>query len=185
MKYKGFNMPAVQAVDDARDVICKIVAAAGGRLEGRLRLYKAFYYAHLFYWQRGHGVLTQHPIVRMPLGPGIDQGAAIIQALQESGVLKVTTRPLGPYREHVYELDKPFEINPADLRYQAIEEAVEWVRNKSAVELSEETHVYSRSWRQAKDGDVLDIYADLLEDDEWIQVHQNVAQAEALVNAAF
>jgi len=174
-----------QSTCQVSDVICQIVAAAGGRLEGKLRLYKAFYFAHLFYWQRGQGVLTQHPIVRMPLGPGIDQGATIIQALQEDGTLNVSTRPVGPYREHVYELVKPFEINPADPRYQAIEEAVEWVRNKSAVELSEETHVWSRSWRQAQDGDVLDIYADLLEDDELGQVKQNVGQAEALVHGAF
>src|SRR5262245_40446624 len=32
---------------DAKEVICQIIAAAGGRLEGKLRLYKAFYYAHL------------------------------------------------------------------------------------------------------------------------------------------
>jgi hypothetical protein len=178
-------MITVPTVTTAEIVICQIIAAAGGRLEGKLRLYKAFYYAHLFYWKRGRGVLTQHSIVRLPLGPGIDQSAAILRALQQDGLLRVTTRPLGPYQEQVYELAGRFEIDPNDPRYQAIEEAVEWVRGKSAVELSEETHVYSRSWRQAKDGEVLDIYADLLDDEELAQVKQEVTQAEALVNAAF
>jgi hypothetical protein len=169
----------------AKDVICQIIAVAGGRLDGRLRLYKAFYYAHLFFWKRGTGVLTTHPIVRMPLGSGIHEAKGILQELQEEGRIRITTRPNGPYEEHVYELASKFEINPEDPRHKAVEDAVEWIRNKSAVELSEETHVYSRSWRQAKDGEALDIYADLLDDEEYTQVGQEVAQAEALVNATF
>lgn len=172
-------------LEAAKELICQIIAAAGGRLEGRLRLYKAFYFAHLFYWQRGQGVLTQHPIVRMPWGPGVNEGRTILQTLQDEGKIIITTRPVGPYREDVYELAERFEINPDDPRYKAVEEAVEWVRDKSAVELSEETHVYSRSWREAKDGEILDIYRDLLEDEEYAQVKQEVAQAEALVDATF
>jgi hypothetical protein len=169
----------------AKEVLCQIVAAAGGRLEGKLRLYKAFYYAHLFYWLRGQGVLTQHAIVRMPLGPGVHEGKSILEALQEEGRMRISSRAVGPYQESVYELAGPFEINPDDARYRAVEEAVEWVRNKTAVELSEETHVYSRSWREAKDGEVLDIYADLLDDEECAQVRDEVAHAEALVHATF
>ena|SRR5438132_3692502 len=169
----------------AKELICQILAAAGGRLEGRLRLYKAFYYAHLFYWQKGCGVLTEHAIVRMPWGPGIHEGKGILDTLQDEGRINITNRPIGPYREHVYELTGPFEINPKNQRYQAVEQAVEWVRNKSAIELSEETHVYSRSWREAKDGEVLDIYADLLDDEEYNQIREHVARTETLVNATF
>lgn len=167
------------------EVICQIVAAAGGRLEGRLRLYKAFYYAHLFYWQRGSGVLTQHPIVRMPYGPGIHGAGTILPMLVKQGRIRISTRALGPYREYVYELAAPLQIDPNDQRYRAVIEAVEWIRDKPAVELSEETHLYSRSWREARDGDVLDIYQDLLEDDEYTRVRQDIAQAEALVDAVF
>lgn len=31
--------------ENAKQVICQIIAAAGGRLEGKLRLFKAFYFA--------------------------------------------------------------------------------------------------------------------------------------------
>jgi hypothetical protein len=172
-------------VQAAKDLICQIIAAAGGRLEGKLRLYKAFYYAHLFYWQRGAGVLTQQPIVRMPLGPGIHEAKSILEALQQEGKIRVSARYNGPYQESVYELTSRFEINPADPRYQAVEQAVEFVRDKTAVELSEETHLYSRSWRMAKDGEILDIYADLLSDDEESQIGRAVTEAETLINAAF
>ena len=58
----------------AKQVICAIVEAAGGKLEGQVRLYKAFYYAHLYCWENAaEGVLTDYPIVRMPNGPGIDR----------------------------------------------------------------------------------------------------------------
>ena len=35
----------------AKDVICTIIAAGGGELHKKVALFKAFYYAHLFYWQ--------------------------------------------------------------------------------------------------------------------------------------
>lgn len=171
--------------ESAKEVICLIIAAAGGRLEGKLRLFKAFYYAHLFFWKKGNGVLTQHPVVRMPFGPGIHDASVLLGSLVAERKIRISSRPVGPYSEQVYELASPVQIDPTNLRYQAIEEAVEGVRNKSAAELSEETHIYSRSWREAQEGDVLDIYRDLLEDDEYAQLKQQVADAETAVNAVF
>jgi len=169
----------------AKRVICQIIAAAGGRLEGKLRLFKAFYFAHLFYWQHGNGVLTDHPIVRMPMGPGIDKSEALLAALQGEGRIRIDTRANGPFREYVYELTAPVEIDPGNARYRAIEEAVEWMRDKTAGELSLETHVYSRSWRNEIDGQVLDIYSDLLDDDEYEEVRKGLVQAAGLIHGAF
>src|SRR5580700_9796459 len=62
--------------DRAKLVICAIIDAMGGAVNGKLRLYKAFYYSHIVYFQSGPGiVLTGYPIVKMPLGPGIDNAA--------------------------------------------------------------------------------------------------------------
>jgi hypothetical protein len=171
--------------EEAKQVICQIIAAAGGRLEGKLRLFKAFYFAHLFYWQHGTGILTDHPIVRMPMGPGIDKSEALLGALQREGQIRVGTRANGPFREYVYELTTPVEIDPSNARYRAIEEAVEWVRDKSAGELSLETHLYSRSWRSGADGQVLDIYSDLLDDEEYESVRKGLVDAAGLIHDAF
>ena len=46
--------------------------SAGDRIEGKTRLFKAFYFAHLFYARSAVDYLTDWPIVRMPQGPGID-----------------------------------------------------------------------------------------------------------------
>jgi hypothetical protein len=175
------------SVDDekAKQVICQIIAAAGGRLEGKLRLFKAFYFAHLYYWQHGTGVLTDYPIVRMPMGPGIDRSEVLFGALQSEGKIRIGSRPNGPFREYIYELAMPVEIDPSNPQYQAIEEAVEWVRSKTAGELSQETHLYSRSWRNETDGQVLDIYSDLLNDEEYDEVQKGLAEAAGLVHDAF
>ncbi len=63
--------------EQAKTLICDIIAAAGGKLVGKVRLHTAFYYAHLYYWQRGTGVLTSYPVVRLPFGPAIDDGPGL------------------------------------------------------------------------------------------------------------
>ncbi len=150
----------------AKDVVCDILAAAGGRIVGKVRLYKAFYAAHLIYWKTGAGTLTDYPIVRMPQGPGIDNGSALLSELADAGRIRLSTEPNGPYTEHVFELTQDWQLRQTDPRHQAVAQAVQWIDGRSAASLSEETHLYSRSWRDSADGDELDIYADLLDDDE-------------------
>src|SRR5690554_5470024 len=88
---------------NAKRIIRAIVKLAGGRVEGRTRLYKAFYASHLFHW-KSHGVyLTTHPIVHMPNGPGIDRGSGILEELEHEGFLKFSEQYNGPYTESVYE----------------------------------------------------------------------------------
>ena len=143
--------------EHAKQLICEIIAAAGGRLVGKVRLHKAFYYAHLYYWQSGAGVLTSYPVVRLPFGPAIDDGPHLIAELMREGRLRVGQQPNGPFKEAVFELAQPFQIDPNSTRYRAIEEAVDLVKSKSAGELSEESHVFSRSWQAGQLGQELDI----------------------------
>lgn len=171
--------------DQAKQLICDIIAAAGGRLVGKVRLHKAFYYAHLYYWQRGTGVLTSYPVVRLPFGPAFDDGPRLLAELQSEGKLRVSSQPHGPYKESVFELTQPFQVDPTTVRFQVIEEAVERVKSKSAVELSEETHLYSRSWQDGQMGRELDIYLDLLDDLEIQRISEDGAQSLELVNGVF
>ena len=173
------------AREQAKTLICDIIAAAGGKLVGKVRLHKAFYYAHLYYWQRGTGVLTSYPVVRLPFGPAIDEGPTLLAELVHEGKLRISTQPIGPYKESVFELTQSFQIDPTDVRFQAIEVAVEQVKSKTAVELSEETHLYSRSWQEGQNGRELDIYSDLLEDLEYQQVQQDTEHSRELVNGVF
>ena len=171
--------------DNAKNVICAIVAASGGRIHGKLRLNKAFYYAHLFYWQEHTGTLTTYPMVHMPNGPEIEQADDLLVELKSEGRIDICYESIGPYKENVYQLLHPFQLDPADSRYEAIRRAVEFINGKSAAELSEETRIYSRSWREGSDGDVLDIYIDLLDDEEYASVQRGLRSAEELLNGAF
>ena len=171
--------------EQAKQLICDIIGAAGGRLVGKVRLHKAFYYAHLYFWQRGSGVLTSYPVVRLPFGPGIDQEPSLVTELVRDGKLHVAWHPNGPFKEAVFELTEPFQIDPTSPRYRAIEDAVERVRDKTAAELSVETHVFSRSWQAGQNGDELDIYSDLLNDMEYQQVQDDAQQSRELVHGVF
>lgn len=174
-----------QGAEAAKEVICEIIAASGGRLAGKVRLYKAFYFAHLYYWESGCGTLTDYPIVRLPQGPGIDGGDELLTELEREGRIEITEQSNGPYREQVFSISRSVELDPDDPRFRAIEEAVKWIEGKTGAELSAITHEYSRSWRQSTDGDVLDIYSDLLSDSEYQRVQQALVEAEDLVNGAF
>jgi hypothetical protein len=176
---------ALTSSEAAKQVICDIIAASGGKIYGKLRLYKAFYFAHLYYWLHGEGVLTDYPIVRMPQGPGIDNGDTLLEELEQTGEITISFRRNGPYKELVYERAHPFQVDPTSPRFQAIEEAVEWVRGKSAADLSEETHLYSRSWRETPDGEELDIYTDLLDDREYAKLKRSLSEAEQLIQGVF
>ncbi len=175
----------MSARDDAKKVICDIVAASGGRLEGRVRLYKAFYFAHLFFWEESEGVLTDHPIVRMPQGPGIDDGEALVDELVAEKRLSVSYQNNGPFKETVFELPGRYEIDPSDPRHRAIAEAVRLTEGQSATDLSRLTHELSRSWIAAKNGDVLDVYSDCLDDAQYRAVKNGVQGAGEMLRGIF
>ena len=173
------------ARQEAKDVICTIIAAAGGELHKKVALFKAFYYAHLFYWQEQNEALTNYAIVRMPQGPGIEDHFALLTELQQEGRVTIRREAYGPFKEYVFALNQEFTIAPNNSRYRAIEKAVKWVEGKQARELSLETRDYSRSWQLGKDGDELNIYIDLLDDEEYAAMQQRLRKSEALVNEVF
>ena len=159
-------MTTLESRQAAKAVICELLATAGGTLKGRVRLNKAFYFAHLYYWRDALGVLTDYPIVRMPLGPGIDDGPSLVAELVQEERIIVSTAPIGPYQEYVYTLCRDIELDPKSSRTMALRAAIELVESRTGAELSELTHEYSRSWQATPDGREMDIYADLMSDEE-------------------
>jgi hypothetical protein len=55
---------------DAQRLVLELIRSAGGAWDGKARLFKAFYFAHLYYARSEPGILTDWPIVRTPRGPG-------------------------------------------------------------------------------------------------------------------
>lgn len=171
--------------EKAKQVICGIILASHNRLVGKTKLFKAFYAAHLFYWRDNKGTLTNYPIVRMPHGPGIHEGDTLLKELENDGRIRTSRNLDGPYPEWVFETVKAVKFNPADPGFQAIEQAAKWIENKSAAELSQETHENSRSWNKSSEGEILNIYLDLLDESEYEKVQKGLEETEAALSGIF
>jgi hypothetical protein len=121
-------------------------------------------------------VLTDHPVVRAPQGPFIDNAEWLLRELIRDGILVTSSAPVGPFQETVYRLTVPRTVDPNSPRGRAIRQAVELVDNRSAVELSELTHQYSVSWRNTENGREMDIYLDLLSEEEIARMRSEIAE---------
>jgi hypothetical protein len=163
----------------AKQIIVEIVRIAGGRLESMTRLFKAFYFAHLFYAQGQSGYLSDWPIVHMRRGPGIKDADLLLAELCEEERISIQLVPDGPFQRKEYRTT-PKDMSPEPLSEGAIiaiRQAVDLVKKSTVSDLTELTHEHSRSWRHTREGDELNIYLDLIPDDDY---HQRKEDLEAL-----
>jgi hypothetical protein len=166
--------------EEAKRIITAIIALSGGRLESKTTLFKIFYIAHLFYWRDSKGVLTTHPVARMPYGHGIDDHEALLNEMEREGLISTTISQDGPYKLNTFTTDRTADVSPDEER--AICQALEWVRGKRACDISEMVHELSRTWQNGKDGEILDIYLDLLSDKEWLESEDRLESAKATLD---
>src|SRR5258708_4160827 len=85
-------------------VILEIIRQADGEWTGKAKLFKVFYFAHLYYANEQPGMLTDWPIARMPQGPGIHNSEALFSDLVNRGLLEIEHVHEGPYPEFRYRL---------------------------------------------------------------------------------
>jgi hypothetical protein len=174
-------------MDRAKQVLVELIRAAGGEWTGKTRLYKAYYLAHLYYAETEPGYLTNWPVVKMPYGPGIESGDELLNELVLSGVLARQHAAVGPYTATSYRLTgKPFAGEALSQQaVRAIEQSVSFVREKGATELSDLTHEFSRSWNSAQEGQELNIYLDLIADDEFAAREERLSTLKTELLAAW
>lgn len=168
--------------DKAKRVIVELARqSTGDAIDGKTRLYKAFYFAHLYYANSdAPGYLTEWPIVRMPHGPGIDDFRILIDELESEGRIRSIPLRDGPYNSTKFIAVGKSESELSELAAKAIGKAAKYVSGKTAAELSGITHVKSRSWVAGSDGDHLNIYLDILSDaDQRIEGAKNIQAAIA------
>jgi hypothetical protein len=171
---------------DAQRVVLELIRSAGGTWDGRAKLSKAFYFAHLYYAAAAPGILTAWPIVRTPQGPGIHNGSVLLQGLAKYGYVTVEKTREGPYPDWRYRLTAKANAEPPlpeDAR-AAVQAAADFVTLRTAAELSQMTHERSRSWREAKDGDLLDVYIDLIPDEEYEANQEQLTELDQQLTAA-
>jgi len=154
----------------AEQLILEILRQAGGWL-GRTKLYKAFWLAHLYYANENLGFLSDWPVVRMPKGPGINDGTRLLRDLAEAGAIETEEGCIGPFPEKRSRLlDGGYRpaLDPAGVA--AVQSALAFIAEcGTAKDLSDWSHGFSRSWRETPDGYELDIYSDQIPDDEYLE----------------
>lgn len=168
---------------NAQQVVLQLIRAADGEWCGKKRLFKAFYFAHLYYAAEHPGILTDWPIARLPEGPGINDSSFVFDPLVAQGLLVIERVHVGPYPEYRYRLtEKALALpEPPDDAKRAIEQAAQFSLHRQASELSAITHEHSRSWKKGQNGDTLDIYIDLIPDDEYETEQQKTADLNGMM----
>jgi len=154
----------------AKTILFEIVRQDGGAFFGKTRLNKVFYAAHLFHWTNHTGVLSDYPIVRMPKGPAVDNLDMLLSSLESEGLIHIASRPNGPFREQVYTSITDVETLLSQEQIDSIKMAVAWAAGKRGVELSDIAHDFSRTWDETPNGGQMDIYLDLLSDEEYSEM---------------
>jgi hypothetical protein len=170
---------------DAQRVVLELIRQTGGTWDGNNSLSRAFYFAHLYYARDEPGLLTAWPIVRTPQGPGIHNQVVLLKGLVKNGLLTSEVIHEGPYPDARYRLTDKAAVEPPlpeDVR-AAIRAAIELVRQRTAADLAQLTQERSRSWRGGKDGDILDIYIDLIPDEEFEEAQAKLAELDRQVTA--
>jgi hypothetical protein len=178
----GKHMPARAK---AQEILREIIRQSGGRMEGATRLYKTFYFAHLYYHNIANNILSPWPIVKMPRGPAPDKAELLLQELVNSGDIARGTMMVGPHVQITYELKVNRPSSLSEKEKEAIRLACVFVGQKGANELSLLTHEFSRSWNEAKSGEELNIYTDLITDDRYPAELEEMRKANELISSIF
>jgi hypothetical protein len=163
----------------AKAIIVEIIRQAGGRFRNKTNLFKAFWRAHVA-WAESHLTpLSDWPIVRMPMGPGIDKFNALLGELMLEGSVEAEQVQHGEFTGFVFHLlpGAPESLGPDEV--EAVKRGVAAVDGKSALDVSERSHDQSRAWQSAEDGEELDVFLDAIPEDEYREREQRVQQLAA------
>jgi hypothetical protein len=152
-------------VDKAKNIVCAVVAASGGQFHGKTRLNKAFWRAHVVHYHKQNGLLSSYPIARLPEGPAIDDYEDLLVVLEREGRIELGQREESGYVETTITLkSQPPILDEGEMA--SINEAVAWVRPRTAQQVSRESHESSLSWQKKANGELLEIAFDALDASE-------------------
>ena len=146
----------------AKAIVVELIRESGGVFRNRTNLFKAFWKAHVEYAKNHLAPLTEWPIVRMTHGPGIDRFHLLLGELIAEGMVEEEQVEFGDKTGFRFVLTgTPTETFSTEER-AAIRAGVSFVSRKSAQRVRDESHLESRTWRSAKDGERMDIFLDVI-----------------------
>jgi len=168
----------------AKQLILAIIYQFGGQPVSSRKLHHAFYIAHLYYFGDQSGLLTDWPMVKGPDGPKIELAQTLIEELVQEGALKQKPETVGPFRTVCYQPTgvRPAESNLSEAETAAVVAAVEFVGPRSDSELSALIAELARSWRTAAMGERLNIFPDVIPEEEYSRREKELKILEEHIN---
>jgi uncharacterized phage-associated protein len=127
---------------------------------GNVKLHKILYFADMLYFLREGRPLTGVDYIKQKFGPVARHLSAAVAELVSNGILKVTEQEyFGLYKKSYIPLIeyKQNRLSPAEITL--LEEVADFVRGKSAKEISEFSH--NAVWEAAQLGESLPYYTAL------------------------
>lgn len=160
----------------AKAIVVELIRESGGVFRNRTNLFKAFWKAHVEYAKSHLAPLSEWPIVRMTHGPGIDRFHLLLGELIAEGMVEEEEVEFGDKSGFRFVLTgTPSETFSSEER-ASIRAGVSFVSRKSAARVREESHLESRAWRSAKDGDRMDIFLDVIPEDGYDQRTERISR---------
>jgi hypothetical protein len=165
--------------DRAKQVIAEIIRAAGGMLTSKSELVRVYWRAHLVFAESQPGYLSFWPVLKTPAGPVIKDVDRLLGELVADGILQIdepSGKGVAGFQLELSGQPAPGEI--ADEAVEAIEKAV--AHPVEPIDLADYHSL--RSWNDASDGDELNIYVDVIPDDEYADRKRRLEEMAALLD---
>ena len=172
----------------AKLIIAEIIRQAGGSFRNKTNLYKAFYHAHLRFAETQSGYLSNWPIVKMPRGPGINDGSKLIAELVNEGILDLDDNVIDEEKgisAICFELIGEAKGELSTEAIEAIKLGVQQVAGKTAAQVSSDAYEVSRSSRDARDGEELNIYLDLIPEEEFARREEDLKRLSGVSDSVW
>lgn len=153
----------------AKAIIVEIIRQNGGVLTNKTNLFKAFWKSHVASAAAGRRPLSVYPIARMPQGPGIDDFDRLLGELLTETAIATETVMVGSFQAFEFTLldENAYSDQLSSDDKLSISEGVQYAAGKTATEVSERSHVDSRSWQTTSSGREIDPDLDSMTDDEF------------------
>ena len=162
----------------AKKIIVELVRQKGTPFHNKSDLFLAFWRAHLNYAATNAGYLSSWPMIRTPHGPGIQDFDYLLSELLADAWLATTESQVGDNLALVISLGS--NCPPQSLSEESIAAICEAVQPSAARNFRD-----SRVWREAADGEELDIYLDLMDSEERDLRESNLAILAAAIGAPY
>jgi hypothetical protein len=167
----------------AKAIVVELIRESGGTFQNRTNLFKAFWKSHVEYAKKHVAPLSEWPIVRMTHGPGIDRFHLILGELMAEGMVQEEQVEFGDKTGFRFVLTGvPSEDFSSDER-EAIRSGVSFVARKSAKQVRDESHLESRAWQSAKDGERIDVFLDAIPESGYDDRTQRIRRILSKVKA--